>query len=940
MKSRKNTVLLLIITLFSLTSRIAFPQLSPQQIEELKKQAKTNGWAFEIGETSATRRQLSSLLGYIPPDPEIVSQIYPEEEPLKPIEKLPSRWDWRERTSGGLPPIRDQGECGSCWAFATVGALECNIKIKDGINVDLSEQWLVDCARGIFWYGCDGGISAHDWHKGTQTDSCGGYGAVLEVDYPYVGYQKSCGCPVPHYYTIRDWKYVGSAIGIPPIDSIKTAIYRYGPVVCAMEVKSSFLAYKGGLYNDKTESKALPNHMVVIVGWDDNYGSGAFIIRNSWGPYWGENGYAYIEYGVAQIGYAANYIQYGEPYDPLIITPQSELAFLCSSNNFVSPNSITIKLENSGETNISWSVASDQWLQIQPTSGTLSPGGFTNISLTLLQIPATPGTYQKSFTITNNTTQKTSTFSVKIKRAFPAPITFTLDQDPGWEKTGNWQFGVPQGRGGDPSSGYTGSNVLGYNLNGNYEDNMEEEYLISDPIDCSSIKNVSLSFYRWLGIEDSDYDHARIDISTNGTDWIKIWEHTDGSFQENRWTYCSYNISNYANQSPLLIIRWVMGPTDYSVNYSGWNIDDITITGDPVYTTIPYLIGKTLQEALSILASSNLTQGTLTWTCHNSVPENKIILQTPSPGSSVPIGSTVNLTISSGPCYISVPNVINLPNAQAQSILINSGLSIGNISYACNSQIPEGNVISQFPEANTQVQYGSSVELLISTGPCPSEGEGEQDGSYDGEGTPLEGNIEGIPIEGYQEGSIEEGEGEEPTEGISEGTPEGTTEGILEGSSEGSFEGVNEEGTDEGSLNEGAYEGTSEGTSEGTGEGNAEGSQEGENTEGQTPEGEYEGAHQSQFHSADINKDNRINLSEVLRVIQFFNLLGYHCGTSTEDGYIPGPGENHDCSPHSSDYNPQDWTINLQELLRLIQLFNSKDYYPCYGASEDNFCIE
>jgi C1A family cysteine protease len=78
---------------------------------------------------------------------------------------IPDRFDWRELN--GCPPIRDQARCGSCWAFATVGALECNIKIKDGVEVDLSEQWLVSCntqhdAFGRSW-SCSGGWYAHDY---------------------------------------------------------------------------------------------------------------------------------------------------------------------------------------------------------------------------------------------------------------------------------------------------------------------------------------------------------------------------------------------------------------------------------------------------------------------------------------------------------------------------------------------------------------------------------------------------------------------------------------------------------------------------------------------------------------------------------------------------------------------------------------------------------
>jgi len=90
-------------------------------------------------------------------------------------------------------------------------------------------------------------------------------------------------------------------------------------------------------------------------------------------------------------------------------------------------------------------------------------------------------------------------------------------------------------------------------------------------------------------------------------------------------------------------------------------------------------------------------------------------------------------------------------------------------------------------------------------------------------------------------------------------------------------------------------------------------------------------------HTADQNADYVISLSELLRVIQFFNSGGFHCQAATEDGYAPGPGGDQTCAPHASDYNTQDWAIGLSELLRLIQFFNSAGYHVCSG-SEDGFC--
>lgn len=146
----------------------------------------------------------------------------------------------------------------------------------------------------------------------------------------------------------------------------------------------------------------------------------------------------------------------------------------------------------------------------------------------------------------------------------------------------------------------------------------------------------------------------------------------------------------------------------------------------------------------------------------------------------------------------------------------------------------------------------------------------------------------------------------------------GTSEG--EGSPEGVIEG------------EGAAEGGSEGSTEGVVEGTPEG----------VPEGgsEGEGAPFPTHHSADTNQDNRIGLSELLRVIQFFNSGGFHCAPGTEDGYGPGIVGDQTCPPHAADYNPQDWRISLSELLRVIQFYNSGGYHACPGqGTEDGYCV-
>ncbi|UCD63809.1 MAG: thrombospondin type 3 repeat-containing protein [Candidatus Zixiibacteriota bacterium] len=294
-------VVCLVAALICLSSASAFAQLTDKEIEALRERAGKEGATFTVGRTSATDRPIEQLCGLVVPeggiDDTLVAAV-----PLQ--SSLPPRFDWRDYA--GVTPIRDQDGCGSCWAFATVGPLECNIKIVDGIETDLSEQWLVSCNTD--GWGCSGGWWAHDYHL-WKTDPCGGFGAVFESDFPYEASDVPCGCPYPCQYTVSSWAYIESYPS-PSVSAIKQAIIQYGPVASAVWVGPLFQAYTGGVFNID-ESFGVTNHGVVLVGWDDSQGTnGVWILRNSWGTEWGEDGYMKIEYGCSMIGYAATYVVY------------------------------------------------------------------------------------------------------------------------------------------------------------------------------------------------------------------------------------------------------------------------------------------------------------------------------------------------------------------------------------------------------------------------------------------------------------------------------------------------------------------------------------------------------------------------------------------------------------------------------------------------------
>jgi predicted secreted protein len=221
---------------------------------------------------------------------------------------LPAAFDWR--TQGGVTSVKNQGYCGSCWAFSTVGSFEANIKIKDGVEKNLSEQYLLSCNTD--GWGCNGGWWAHDYHWWRIPSGEPDAGAVYEADFPYTASDTtSCNPPHTHHEKISSWAFVGSEEGVPPVQAIKQAIYDHGPVSAAICVGSAFDYYGGGIFQTNETCDGDVNHAIVLVGWDDNQGTnGVWILKNSWSTGWGESGYMRIGYGISKVGYSANYVNY------------------------------------------------------------------------------------------------------------------------------------------------------------------------------------------------------------------------------------------------------------------------------------------------------------------------------------------------------------------------------------------------------------------------------------------------------------------------------------------------------------------------------------------------------------------------------------------------------------------------------------------------------
>jgi murein tripeptide amidase MpaA len=174
-----------------------------------------------------------------------------------------------------------------------------------------------------------------------------------------------------------------------------------------------------------------------------------------------------------------------------------------------------------------------------------------------------------------------------------------MDVNPNWTKSPNnssnqWAWGTPTGGGGqyggpDPTSGYTGTKVAGYNLNGDYANDLAEMSYTTPAFSCAGLTGVKVSFYRWLGVEQSTYDHAYVRVSNNGSTFYNVWQNT-ATIYDGAWVYQELDISAYADNKPAVYLRWVMGTTDGGWHYCGWNVDDVQVwAADP--NGCPYEVG-------------------------------------------------------------------------------------------------------------------------------------------------------------------------------------------------------------------------------------------------------------------------------------------------------------------------------------------------------------
>lgn len=284
-------------------------------LSQLHQEIKARGARWEAGETSMSRlshEEQKMRLGHIRSPNRGKGRVFAA---VTPSYALAPTLDWRNNGGNYVSGVRNQGSCGSCWAFATTAALESYFLIKNkqpNTDLDLSEQVTVSCSgAGSCNGGYPDGAANYFVSTGLPAESC----------YPYTGTNGTCTSACANWqasaYKLKGYSWVTTQSGQTPVDAVKSALNDHGPLVMTMNVYRDFYSYRSGVYTH-VSGEYLGGHAVLTVGYDDI--NQCFIVKNSWGTYWGESGYFRIAYseitGDSEFGWETLAFEGNDPPTP------------------------------------------------------------------------------------------------------------------------------------------------------------------------------------------------------------------------------------------------------------------------------------------------------------------------------------------------------------------------------------------------------------------------------------------------------------------------------------------------------------------------------------------------------------------------------------------------------------------------------------------------
>ena len=244
--------------------------------------------------------------------------------------------------------------------------------------------------------------------------------------------------------------------------------------------------------------------------------------------------------------------------------------------------------------------------RVDPPAGSTwmrADDGTYTISMLANTVADTEGAYVPASTL--------GTFRVSVPHAI---YIANMESHPGWTFEGLWQYGKALyllGTG--PTAGATGSNIVGYNLVGNYENRLAAAYATTPAIDCSGATSLTLSFKRYLRLRSGDT--ANIQLSVNGADWTDLWT-TSGTVADTAWQSVQYTLPAWAMGSPTLQLRWGMA-SGQTQNDIGWNIDDVTLLVNGALDTIAPTVSAAAADIVT--GGSDVHSFTVTYTDNTGV---------------------------------------------------------------------------------------------------------------------------------------------------------------------------------------------------------------------------------------------------------------------------------------------------------------------------------